>query len=257
MQFRRVTASKYIGTDGYTLIQSKSGEFSICKDGKVTNWGTGFQSVKCAENFLRKHDYIRASDTFLPIADDDICFIEEMYGFTPTGNDEFKGNNLSFKVSNAGDGTNRLTFKGKDCSTSFCTIDSALKWLDERIPLTGVVSSVCYRGTDLRSILAAKGKRNPREITRNLVRVKSSNVWAYGVEIKDNNSKVGDVYVQFKAKNGGPGDVYRYYDVPITLWKKVLASPSKGHAVWKYLRSNFLYSKLTGDKKGKLKNAVN
>ena len=75
--------------------------------------------------------------------------------------------------------------------------------------------------------------------------------------MKENDPKVGDVYVQFKGKNGGPGDVYRYFDVPVQIWRKFITYPSKGSYVYHVLRDKFQYSKLTGDKKGKLPNAIN
>lgn len=98
---------------------------------------------------------------------------------------------------------------------------------------------------------------NTRNLVENLVRTKSSNVWAYGVNVKDPKKAMGDVIVQFKGPNGGPADIYMYYDVPIRVYRKLITAPSKGHFMWKYLRNNFKYSKLTGDKRGKLKNAVN
>lgn len=107
-----------------------------------------------------------------------------------------------------------------------------------------------YRETIIASI-------SSRDLSKNMVRVKSSNIWSYGMNIKDNKSKIGDVIVQFKDKNGGPGDVYMLYDVPIKLYRRWVSAPSKGHFFWVYLRNNFKYSKLTGDKRGKLKNAVN
>ena len=96
-----------------------------------------------------------------------------------------------------------------------------------------------------------------RDITKNLVRVRSSNVWSYGIDIKRSGDNTGDVYAQFKDKNGGPGDIYIYYDVPVKLYRKWVSAPSKGHYFHKFIRNNFKYSKLTGDRKGKLKNAVN
>ena len=63
--------------------------------------------------------------------------------------------------------------------------------------------------------------------------------------------------VQFKAKEGGPGDIYIYYDVPFTLFRRWQATQSKGHFFWKHIRNYFKYSKLTGDKIGKLPNAIN
>lgn len=98
---------------------------------------------------------------------------------------------------------------------------------------------------------------NSRKLTDNMVRVKSSNIWAYNMDIRDNRSKTGDVVVQFKNKNGGPGDIYMYFDVPVLLYRKWHTAPSKGHFFWMNIRNNFKYRKLTGDKRGKLKNAVN
>ncbi len=103
-------------------------------------------------------------------------------------------------------------------------------------------------------ILAGK---SARELSKNLVRVKSSNVWAISINIKNRGDEKGDIIVQFKDEKGGPGDVYRLYGVPVRIYRQWVTAPSKGHFYWKYLRNNYLYSKLTGDKRGKLKNAVN
>ena len=81
--------------------------------------------------------------------------------------------------------------------------------------------------SDRQSITAAI---STKDITKNLVRVRSSNIWAYGINIKNFGDKTGDVYVQFKGQNGGPEHIYVYYDVPIKTWKKMLSAPSKGHA---------------------------
>ena len=96
-----------------------------------------------------------------------------------------------------------------------------------------------------------------RDITKDMVRVRSSNVWSYKINIKRNGDKFGDVYVQFKGKNGGPGDIYVYYDVPVRTYRRWVSAPSKGHYFWQYIRNNFKYSKLTGNKRGKLENAIN
>ena len=99
--------------------------------------------------------------------------------------------------------------------------------------------------------------KSTRELAKDLVRVKSSNIWSYGINIKEHGDNTGDVLVQFKADKGGPGDIYLYYDVPISVYRKWQSAPSKGHFFWKYIRNNYLYRKLTGDKRGKLPNAVN
>lgn len=98
---------------------------------------------------------------------------------------------------------------------------------------------------------------NSKDITKDMVRVRSSNVWAYNIDIKHYGDKTGDVVVQFKGPNGGPGDIYMYFDVPVLLYRKWHTAPSKGHFFWEYIRNNYKYRKLTGDKRGKLKNAVN
>lgn len=97
-----------------------------------------------------------------------------------------------------------------------------------------------------------------RDVSKNMVRVKSSNIWSYCIDIKNRGDKFGTVYVQFKGKEGGPnGGLYRYYDVPIKLWRQWIGANSKGHFFWKNIRNAFKYSKLDGDRRGKLPNAVN
>lgn len=109
---------------------------------------------------------------------------------------------------------------------------------------------------NLTAIMAAIS-RSTKDITKSLARVKSSNLWSMGIDIDEYGDNVGNVYIQFKNENGGPGDIYEYFDVPIKLYRKLVGAPSKGHAFWKLIRNNFQYRKLTGDRKGKLKNAVN
>jgi hypothetical protein len=101
-----------------------------------------------------------------------------------------------------------------------------------------------------------KRKKTSRNITDHMVRCRSSNIWSYAYDI-ENGENVGTMYVQFKNSTGGPGDIYRYYEVPLKIYRKFVAAPSKGHSHWKYIRHKYLYSKLTGDKTGKLQNAVN
>lgn len=98
---------------------------------------------------------------------------------------------------------------------------------------------------------------NTRDLVKQMVRVKSSNVWAIGINIQNRKDKYGDILAQFKGPNGGPGDIYILYDVPIRVYRRWQTAPSKGHYYWQYLRNNYKYSKLTGDKRGKLKNAIN
>lgn len=108
--------------------------------------------------------------------------------------------------------------------------------------------------TDRGAILASISSR---DITKSMVRTKSSNIWSYAINVRDTKKDIGDVYVQFKGSRGGPGDIYVLYDVPTRIYRKWMSASSKGSFYWRYLRNNYKYSKITGDKKGKLKNAVN
>ena len=107
---------------------------------------------------------------------------------------------------------------------------------------------------DRSSILASISSR---DITKSMVRTKSSNIWSYAINVRDTKKDIGDVYVQFKGPRGGPGDIYVLYDVPTRIYRKWMSASSKGSFYWRYLRNNYKYSKLTGDKRGKLRNAVN
>lgn len=97
-----------------------------------------------------------------------------------------------------------------------------------------------------------------KNLSKNLVRTKSSNIWSYGMDVTDKNMRFGNVIVQFKGKNGGPtGGTYIYYDVPTKLWQRWLGAASKGAFFWRYIRNVFKYSKLDGNKRGVLPNAIN
>lgn len=110
-----------------------------------------------------------------------------------------------------------------------------------------IITDSAYRS----NVMAAVSSR---DVAKNLVRVKSSNIWAYGIDLSGNpKSPTADVVVQFKSRDGGPGDIYMYYDVPKTLYRKWQGSPSKGHYFWQYIRGKFDSRKLTGDKKLKQK----
>lgn len=92
-----------------------------------------------------------------------------------------------------------------------------------------------------------------RDISKNLVKVQSSNLWAYNIQLHNSDPTMGNVIIQFKGSHGGPGDIYVYYDVPLKLWRRFIGAPSKGHFFWKYIRDRFQCAKLTGDKQLKQK----
>lgn len=135
---------------------------------------------------------------------------------------------------------------------SFETIDAASNWI-QLDAMPDVLCTAFVPKSVRKKIYAAV---STAEFSNNLSRVKSSNVWSIGLNIKNRKDKTGDLLVQFKSKTGGPGDVYMFYDVPTTLYRKWQSAPSKGHFFWKYIRNYYKYSKLTGDKHGKLPNAV-
>ena len=122
------------------------------------------------------------------------------------------------------------------------TIQSDIIWM-----------SICDP-SDRQSITAAISSR---DITKNMVRVKSSNLWSYAINQRNTQDRTGDVYVQFKGRNGGPGDVYVFYDVPVNIYKRWAGASSKGHYFWQYIRGKFRFAKLTGDKRTKQKGGVN
>ena len=97
-------------------------------------------------------------------------------------------------------------------------------------------------------------KTTTQDFVEKLRRVKSSNVWSYAFQPKDD--KVGDMLMQFKKKDGGPGDIYIYYNVPSRIWQRFVAAPSKGHFMWQFIRNVFTYAKLTGDKRTHLPNGI-
>ena len=117
------------------------------------------------------------------------------------------------------------------------------------------IFDLCFCYTEYRNDVLAS--ISSKDITKSMVRVKSSNVWAYNINIKNKKANVGDVYVQFKGEHGGPGDIYVLYDVPVSVYRRWHSATSAGSYYWRYLRNKYYYSKLTGDKRGKLKNAIN
>lgn len=118
-----------------------------------------------------------------------------------------------------------------------------------------IISNIFMFESSARDVIEAS--ISTRDLTKNLVRVKSSNIWAYAINIKDRKDKTGDVLVQFKGKNGGPDDIYIYYDVPIMVYRRWLTATSKGHYMWQYIRGKYAYAKLTGDKRTKQHGGIN
>ena len=155
------------------------------------------------------------------------------------------------KVYKNGDVLKELHPKYSLSSVISCIEKLCDKYFDEAI------FESCYLkfNDENETILAAV---STRELTKNMVRVRSSNLWSVGININSRKDKFGDMFIQFKAdKTGGPGDIYQYFDVPVNLYRKFIGSTSLGAFFWIYIRNVFKYRKLTGSKRGVLPNAIN
>ena len=120
--------------------------------------------------------------------------------------------------------------------------------------LVAATVSITAKSFQNRHDTSRRNKTTTQDFVKQLARVKSSNVWSYAFQPKD--EKTGDMLMQFKKKDGGPGDIYIYYNVPTKIWQRLVASPSKGHAFWALIRNVYTYAKLTGDKRTYLPNGI-
>lgn len=143
----------------------------------------------------------------------------------------YNGDNLTIKQGNTCYATNK--------------IENAIRYIE---------CTIFQAGKHTMPIMAAINTKN---LAQNMIRVKSSNVWSIGFNVRKQGDNTGDLVMQFKNKNGGAGDVYIYYDVPVKIYQRMQSQPSIGHFFWLNIRNNYQYSKLSGDKIGKLKNAIN
>ena len=257
LQFKQISRYKHIADYGYSLIKATN-SYHILKDDHVVKWEpvSGFFSVEAAENFLNARNYIQASVDHIDIASDDFAYILEAYAFEPVGDNrwltEINEAQLFLTIDDNEAILNvELPSKSVDVRT-FDRLDDLILALDGFYESGDIYTSSAI--TVGQYISAAI---NVRDLAKNLVRVRSSNVWAYGMNLRDRKDKTGEVVVQFKGTKGGPGDIYIYYDVPLVVWRKWLSATSKGHYFWQYIRNAYAYSKLTGDKRGKLRNAIN
>lgn len=139
--------------------------------------------------------------------------------------------------------------------------DSTLSFIDyvermlsingiETAELVSVDSNEILYGTPI----FAKSNFSTRDFIKKLIRVKSSNLWSYAYQPKD--TQKGDVLIQFKGAQGGPDDIYIYYDVPAKVWQGFVGAPSKGRFFWQHIRNAVKYAKLTGDKRTHLPNGI-
>lgn len=120
--------------------------------------------------------------------------------------------------------------------------------------ITISANTILAKSTQNRHDTSRRNKTTTQDFVKKLARVKSSNIWSYAFQPK--TDKIGDMLMQFKRRDGGPGDIYIYYDVPNRIWQRLVAAPSKGHAFWELVRNVFTYAKLTGDKRTHLPNGI-
>lgn len=159
----------------------------------------------------------------------------------------------------------------KEDSTTLTDPKEVISWVEDKLEGQGISNVKIVESEELdmqddgiyhsSKILSSKATRiisrqktSTKDFADKLMRVKSSNVWSYAFNPKD--EYVGDMLMQFKDSNGGPGNVYIYYDVPNKIWRRLVAAPSKGHAFYELIRNNYTYAKLTGDKRTKLPNGI-
>lgn len=240
-------------------VISDGNKLHITMSGKIPDWDEGFDSSEKIEKFINDHEIESATlSEIVPTELTEVFnFLKVFYGFAVEDEDmikkEIDGSIISVLKTDEG-----ITVTCDNQSEIFTDASELVSFFDNlmRSFHFEVLSSedIEYAMSGRSIVLASISSR---ELTKNLVRVRSSNVWAYCINIKNRKDKTGDVLVQFKGPKGGPGDIYIYYSVPINIWRKIIGSPSAGHAVWQYLRGRYTYAKLTGDKKTKMRGGIN
>ena len=244
----------------------------------------GFRTLKDAQDWLSQHDWENATSDHIDVDGEalesyknEVVEAMQMLGFNRNTDSFFSdkdlpvydlevttesGNDIHVRVMQFADGITVIYWvNGKRLPPSSVPADTnnvsrTIRNIERMLKKYGyeifASSAISEMKPDV--IMAAINTRN---LAQNLIKVRSSNVWAYCMNIRDRKDKFGEVLVQFKGPQGGPGDIYIYYDVPVQVWRRWQSALSKGHYFWVYIRNNYKYSKLTGDKRGKLPNAIN
>lgn len=187
------------------------------------------------------------------------AILSELYQFDRTHYDLFQKELSNDQLLSISVADNHIVIYLDDTEAHFTDTDEAMQYVENILDSTdtNVLSSItiCNPSETKNFVYAAISTRS---LSDKLVRVKSSNLWSYGINIRDRHQTTGDVIVQFKGKDGGPnGGLYIYYDIPIKLWQRWLTAPSKGSFFWRHIRNVFKYSRLDGNKRGYLPNAIN
>lgn len=245
--------TQYINPQLNVTISKIDNKWFGSKDNKMFN--AGFCNINCISEFFNKFDQYEESLSMLGYYQSSTIFIHDSIpGFLSEicilDDGVFQIKSCKYEDEKS----HYYKFKSKD----FNKVEQYILDLFDKYNIDIFVNSIIESSDKINEIIEyIQASISTRELSKNLVRVKSSNIWSYGINIKDRKDKTGNVIVQFKDKNGGPGDLYEYFDIPVNLWRKWLSSTSKGNFLWRYIRHDFKYRKLTGDKRGKLPNAVN
>lgn len=247
-------STAYLDDESNMSIQNHNDRWYIRKNGDEILFNAGFVNVNCAidvaSNFAYYketlsqlgYEYQEGSSLFQRVDSDIVSTVYIL-------EDEFI---VEFEIEEYSDAHLSRYTKEKYRTDDFEELtETIVSYFDEYD--INIFASI-FLDSQTHPVFASVSSR---EITKNMVRVKSSNIWSYCIDIKKYGDKFGTVYVQFKGKDGGPEDLYRYYDVPIMVYRKWQGVSSSGHYFWTHIRNVYKYSKLTGDKKGKLPNAVN
>lgn len=233
-----------------TATYNKS-KFQVAVDDEPM-YSAGFVNITSVENFFDNIDYWKTELKDLGFElDSDTCWSYHDGSVDIVVNyDTF---NESFEIcSNLGKS------QPDWCKPNIKSIDEVIRYIFkifDFVDIDPIMSAcICDPRADMSAVTAAISSR---DLSKKLQRVKSSNLWSYTFDIKNAKDKFGTLLIQFKGTKGGPGDIYQYFDVPVNLWRRFISAASKGHFFWVYIRNNFNYRKLTGDKRGKLPNAIN
>lgn len=189
-------------------------------------------------------------------------------GMTRVGSSEYRYlnyiNSHSIKViaSHSTSGNNvyiELDGEHKYLSNSICSVAKTIEVIESSIRRYGFGDIISFVEMSQEEITAAI---NTRDLTRDLVRVQSSNVYKIGFHAKKYEDRDGTLFIQFLGKDNrgfrtGPGPLYCYYEVPKKVYRGLVGASSKGAYVWRYIRNVYSYSRLDGSKRGVLPNAVN
>lgn len=225
-------------------------------------WGREFDTIEAAEKWLNWHDYANATADMICLPaqnrENDAELIEAatFLGFE-SGPDAYIWSNSKIQIEAAiSIGQADLTYIDATTGKQFkhyTTIDAAslIRHVEKTLRKHGHTLFNTFKTTISAAI-------NTRELTSDIIRCKSSNVWGYKFNVRKQGDQTGDLIMQFKGKNGGPGGgLYIFFDVPVRTYRRLIAGPSIGHNFWVYIRNNFKYSRLDGSKRGVLPNAVN